>query len=236
MDEDRGSGCTYEPQQRPRPIAAFRTLTSELSGTSALLTCFDSNESIPSISSSLALCDQSLPPMPLLPGEPSSRICDEMEPGPSLDVSVVRKTYSPLTSPLPAAFLALCTPRETTLPLSPFLARLQQPSLPTAQRRWELSPRIYNQIGLVHSSDVSVLRSTCSTTEHIPCLAGSSFEILPSIHFQTIPRPLRVPLSPVLPEYTRVFSVAGSELDMILCVFSPISSGRVVLNRCVPAA
>ena len=219
MDEDRGSGCTYEPQQRPRPIAAFRTLTSELSGTSALLTCFDSNESIPSIPSSLALCDQSLSPMPRLPGEPSSHICDEMEPGPSLDVSVVRNTYSPPTSPLPATLFTSCTPRETALPLSPSLAPFEQPSLRTAQLPWERSPRTYNQIGLVHSSDASVVQNIRSTTEHVLRLTGSSFAILPSIRFQTIPRPLRIPSSFVPPEYMQTSSVTESELDMTLCVF-----------------
>ena len=43
--------------------------------------------------------------------------------------------------------------------------------------------------------------------------------ILPSTHFQTIPRPLRVPLSLIPPEHMQVSSIAENDLDMTLCVF-----------------
>ena len=116
---------------------------------------------------------------------------------------------------------------EPTPPLVPSLTPCEQPP-PLTLLPWELSPRLYNQIGLGPLSDVLAVQNTHGQVEHAPHPAGSSFTILPSIHFQTIPRPLRVPLSLVPPEYMQVSSIAKSELAMTLCMFLDplISSGH----------
>jgi len=63
-------------------------------------------------------------------------------------------------------------------------------------------------------------RPLISTTQYpselAPRSAVSSFTVLPSIHFRTIPRALRVPLLLVPPEHVRISSTARSDLDMIL--------------------
>ena len=137
---------------------------------------------------------------------------------PTIQTSAKGFSWPPI-GPLPTLLLTWPDSSESaSLPSS--LAPCERPSPPTARPPWELSPRIYNQIGPRPSSDVSVVQSTCGITERVPRLTGSSFTILPSIHFHTIPRPLRIPLSLVPPEYTQVSSVTESELDMTLCVFS----------------
>ena len=62
----------------------------------------------------------------------------------------------------------------------------------------------------------ALVRKTRYSSELTPPPTVSSFTVLPSIHFRTIPRPSRVPLSLVPPEHVRISSTARSDLDMIL--------------------
>ena len=107
---------------------------------------------------------------------------------------------------------------ESDSPISPSIAPHEGPLKPTARRPWELSPCLHDEIVASPSSDVSVVQNTYGTMECIPRLNESSFTVLPSIHFQTIPRPLRVPLSFVPPEYVQVSFIAENDLAMSLCV------------------
>jgi hypothetical protein len=72
---------------------------------------------------------------------------------------------------------------------------------------------------LVPWSDGSVAQKTLGVTEWSPRSTGSSFTILPSINFLTIPRPLHTSLSLIPPERVQVSWVAGNDLDMALYVF-----------------
>ena len=109
---------------------------------------------------------------------------------------------------------------ESTSALSPFLPSCEQPSASTVELPWELSPRIYNEAVVGPSSNVSVVQEIHGAMECVPPLTGSSFTILPSVRFRTIPRPLRVPLSFLPPEHIQmVSSIARNDLDMSLCVF-----------------
>ena len=103
---------------------------------------------------------------------------------------------------------------EPTSPQSP--ASCERPPTPTARLLWEPSPRTHNEIV---SSDVSVVREIRGTTERVSRLTGSFFEILPSTHFQTIPRSLRAPSYSFPPERVQVSLTTGSDLDVTLCVF-----------------
>ena len=79
------------------------------------------------------------------------------------------------------------------------------------------------------SSDIPVVRDTHGTAGCVPCHTVSSFTLLPSLHFQTIPRPLRVPLSLISPEHAQISPIAGGDLDMTLYVLpQPLHSHRVV--------
>jgi hypothetical protein len=82
------------------------------------------------------------------------------------------------------------------------------------------SSRSLEGVDLVPLSDVSVVQKTLDVAEWSPRSTGSSFTILPSIHFRAIPRPLQIPLSFIPPERVQVSWVSGNDLDMTLYVFS----------------
>jgi len=111
-------------------------------------------------------------------------------------------------------------PRPTRSGFSEFGSSLfpfplcERPSTPVVRPPWELSPRIYDQILLGSSSDASVVQWVRGTTNYVPRPTVPSFTIFPSIHFQTIHRPLRIPLSLIPPERLQVSDVSGSDLHM----------------------
>ena len=100
----------------------------------------------------------------------------------------------------PSNLFTVLDSNESIPSLPPSLAPCERPSPPTARLPWEHSSPIDNQIGLGLSSDVSVAHSIRGATECVSRFIGPSFPIPPSIHFQTTPRPLQVPLSLSPPE------------------------------------
>jgi len=98
---------------------------------------------------------------------------------------------------------------STSFPLPP-LASYERPQVP--------SSRIHSMAVLGPSSDISVMQHTHDTADYVPRPTVSSFTVLPSIHFRTIPRPLQVPLSLIPPERVQISPIAGGDLDMTLCV------------------
>ena len=138
----------------------------------------------------------------------------------------------------PSDVLTLSSFRESAFPLFPFLPSREQLSTSTAELPQELSPRIHDQVVVGSSSNVSVVQEIHGTMEWAPPPAGFSFTILPSVHFRTIPRPLRVPLPFPPPEYIQVSSIARNDLDMTLCVFIWLIkyTRSWGLNRSVPVA
>ena len=86
------------------------------------------------------------------------------------------------------------------------------PSLPLSPAPCEQSP-----------IDVSVVQKARDITKCDLGPTASSFTIFPTIRFQTTPGPLRPPFSLIQPERLQVSSIAGSDLDMILYVFFPVS-------------
>lgn len=95
-----------------------------------------------------------------------------------------------------------------------------RPLTPTLRLPWEISPRIRDsEIVLGPSSDVLITQKNRGTTKCVSRLTGSSFTILPSIHFRTVARPLRVSLSFIPPEYMQISCVSGNDLDLTLYVF-----------------
>lgn len=156
VKRDRGTRCTYEPQQRSRPTAP----------------------------------------------KPSTNRYPEPQTGPPSDLLLTRSDSN-----------------ESSHSPPPSSAACERSSSPTVRLLWELSPRIYEQIGLGPPSNVSIVQNVRGTAECVPRLAGFSFTIPPSTHLQTRPRPLRVPLSLIPPEYAQVSSIAESELAMTWYVF-----------------
>ena len=78
-------------------------------------------------------------------------------------------------------------------------------------------------------SDVSVVWNTHATTECVSRPTGSSFTVLPSLHFRAIPRPRQVPLSLILPECVQISPITGGDLNMTLYVlFWFLNSHQVV--------
>ena len=81
------------------------------------------------------------------------------------------------------------------------------------QLEWKPPPDIaLNKVVPVPSSDALVVNYPLRP---IP----SSPTVLPSIHFQTIPHLIRIPLSDICPDHLRVSHTAGTDLDMTLYVF-----------------
>ena len=68
----------------------------------------------------------------------------------------------------------------------------------------------------VSSSDTSATEKPLTVVACPLRPVASSFEILPSIHLQTIPQPLRIPFSFIPPERVQVSGNGGSDLDMTL--------------------
>ena len=125
----------------------------------------------------------------------------------------------PTGTPPGGLLLTFPSSRESASPIPLSLPPCERPSTLTVELSRELSPRIHNEVMEGPTSNVSVAQEIHGAMECIPPLTGSSFTILPSIHFQTIPRPLRVPLSFFPPEHIQVSSTARNDLDMTLCVF-----------------
>ena len=128
----------------------------------------------------------------------------------------------PPTSPSLDLPLLTWSDSSESAPISPSIAPRERPSKPTTRLPWEPSPHIHNEVALVPPSSVSVVQDI--HVERVPRRNGSSFTVLPSLHFQTIPRPLRVPLSFVPPEYVQVSSIAENDLDMAMCVLLRLSN------------
>lgn len=123
----------------------------------------------------------------------------------------------PSTYPPPHLSLLTCSNPANPLP-SPITCCLQALSTPMARlpwayhvytMKWRWVPR-----RMLQSHGISTTLRIC-----VPRLTIPSSKIFPSTHFQTIPRPLRIPLSLILPEHVPTASTAGSDLDMTLCVF-----------------
>ena len=128
------------------------------------------------------------------------------------------RDVSPLTSLNSSESASSLSPLP---PPPPPLAPYEQPQTPSSYLR--------SVVELGPSSDVAVVRRTCGAMECAPRPTVSSFTVLPSIHFRTIPRPLQVPLLLIPPERVQISPIAGGDLDMTLCVlFRFLGFHRVV--------
>ena len=126
----------------------------------------------------------------------------------------------------PPSNLALITwseSSETTPSLSQSSAPHRRPPAPTIRFLQDFLPRTHDQILLGPSPDASVEQRAHETTKSIERPTASSFAVLPSVHFQSIPRPLRAPFSLIPPERVQVSCGAGSDLDMKLYAFLHVS-------------
>ena len=132
--------------------------------------------------------------------------------GPSLSVF-------PTRPPSDVPLLTWSNSGESTSPPPPPLASCELPQAPTAQPPREPSPP--GQAEMVHGppSDASAALNIHDTTECVPRPAASSFTVLPSIHFPTIPRLLRAPFSLIPPERVQISPIIGGDLDMTLYAF-----------------
>ena len=102
--------------------------------------------------------------------------------------------------------------KESGSSLSPTLAPCERrPSKPAPRHPRELSPPSNNGTASRPSSGALVVYDTA---ECVSSPVGSSFTIIPSIYFRTIPRPLVIPLPLVPPELVQVSCVSRSDLDM----------------------
>ena len=149
-------------------------------------------------------------------------ISNDRPPGPPSVPGISRTSADarsvPLTSPSDPAPPTWSDSSETSsLPPSP--DPHERPSTLTVQHLWELSPCIYDQLAPCVSSGVAIKQKVHDTTKCDPRNV-TSFTLLPSIHFQTIPRPLRIPLSLIPPERLQVSGDDGSDLGLSLCVLS----------------
>ena len=171
VDGERGAECTYEPRQRSHRASASALPVSRQT------TSHPRNART-------------------LPSEPPASGFSFSGPLTRPSLSVPLLTLSKSSSKSPSSLL------PSTPPLSPY----EPPLAP--------SSRVCSEILPGPSPDLSVVGRTHDTTEFIL----SSFTILPSIHLQTIPRPLPVPLSLIPPERVQVSPNSGSDLDMTLYV------------------
>jgi hypothetical protein len=96
----------------------------------------------------------------------------------------------------------------------------ERPSSPPNRFERGPPPPILEKVDRVLPPGGSVVQTALDVTEWSPRSTGTSFKILPSIHFRAIPRPLRMPLSLIPPERVQVSRATGSDLDMALYVFS----------------
>ena len=106
---------------------------------------------------------------------------------------------------------------------SPPPAPRERSPTPTALPSWDFSPRMHDTALPGFPSDILVVQGARGTAKCIQRPVVSSFTVLPSIHFQTIPRSLRSPFSLIPPERVQVSGVAGSDLGMTLYVSFPVS-------------
>ena len=121
-------------------------------------------------------------------------------------------------SPEPRTRLSSVPPITWPNPSKSASFLLPPPSLTPYERPLASSSRVHREIEQGPLSDVSVAQDMHKTTERVTRPAGSSFTVLPSIHFRAIPRPLQVPLSLIPPERVQISSIAWGDLDMNLCV------------------
>ena len=94
------------------------------------------------------------------------------------------------------------------------------PSIQPEQSEQDHSPFIHEKVVTDPPSGALVAVRALGVTECPPHSTASSLSILPSIHSQTIPRPLQIPLSFIPPERMQVSWIAGSDMDMRLYVLS----------------
>ena len=120
----------------------------------------------------------------------------------------------PVTRPLDAPLLTLPNPSKSTS----LLLRAPPPSLTPYERGLAHSSRLHGEMELDPSSDVSVAQDSYDTTESAPHPPVPFFTVLPSTHFQAVPRPLQVPLSLIPPERVQISPIAGGDLCMTLYV------------------
>lgn len=142
-----------------------------------------------------------------LPSEPSTVgfLSSERPIRPSLDIPLLTWSNSGESDP----------------PLLPPLAPFERPLTSPSHARDQVVPDRSPPPGAL------VVRNIHDTTGCISRPTVSSFTILPSIHFQTIPWPLQVPLSIIPPERVQVSPIAGGDLDMTLYVLIRFSSFHV---------
>ena len=119
---------------------------------------------------------------------------------------------SPTDGTLPA--LSDSSEPSSSYSLSPDLR--ERSSMLSKQLEWKPSPRGPDKVVPAPSSGASVAKKAPGAAEHPPRSTLSSFTIIPSIHFQTIPRPLHLPLSAISPEHVQVSCVSGDDLGMTL--------------------
>jgi hypothetical protein len=86
---------------------------------------------------------------------------------------------------------------------SPSTNLCERPSTLQLQLEWTPSPCVLDEVVLVLPSDASVVEKAPGATKCPSRPVVSSFTIIPSIHFQTIPNPLRIPLSIIPPNMFR---------------------------------
>lgn len=98
---------------------------------------------------------------------------------------------------------------------------LQRSSKLPEQPERKSSPNGLGEVVPTSLVDASAVKRVPSTPACLPRPAIPSFAILPSVHFQTILRPLSLPLSVIPPERVQISLVAGNDLDMSMYVVSP---------------
>ena len=111
--------------------------------------------------------------------------------------------------------LALSDSSEPSSSHSSSLGLRERSLTPPEQPEREPSPHSLDEVVPVPPSNALVVGKAPRPTDHHPHPTIFSFTVLPSIHFQTVPRPLHVPLSDIPPEYTQVSSIAGDDLGMV---------------------
>ena len=194
MNGERGAGCTYEPRPRSRRANANALLFSRNTAPRPL-----SIRTLPSKPYTIGdlFSEETLPSSGTpLPAWSKSSESDLLLP-------------EPLTRPSGATLLTLSDPSESTP--SP------HPPPPLAPRERSLAPS-FRARGAGMLGPSLVARDAYDITKRVPRTNVSPFTVLPSIHFRTIPRPLQIPLSLIPPERVQISPIAGSDLDMTLCV------------------
>ena len=115
-----------------------------------------------------------------------------------------------LSSNIPLLTWSNSSNSASSLSPSPPLVPYERPLAPSSRGLGKTEPGL--------SLDVSVVQNIHITAECAPRSTAAYFTVLPSIHFQIIPRPLRVPLSLIPPERVQISPIAECDLDMTLYV------------------